>query len=58
MRDEILGMIRHSLTYLGGTLVTHGFMTASDLNITAGAITTLVGIAWSVIEKRLNRDKK
>ena len=50
--DETLGLIRHVLTYAGGTLVTNGFLSASDMQLVVGAVITLMGIGWSVYEKR------
>lgn len=50
--DMILGLIRHVLTYGGGYLTAQGL--ASDSEITAGvsAVITLVGLAWSIIDKK------
>jgi len=50
----VLGLVaRHFLTVLGGFLVAKGYFAADDQSLTAltGALTTLGGIAWSVIQK-------
>lgn len=52
VKDMILGMVRHSLTTGGGALVASGYLGASDLQAGVGAIITLIGIVWSVIQKR------
>lgn len=52
MQAAILGVIRHVLTALGGGLVASGTLSGDDLNLAIGAISTLVGIAWSVVAKR------
>lgn len=52
MQAAIAGIIRHILTALGGGLVASGTLSGDDLNAAIGAITTLVGIAWSVFAKR------
>ena len=52
MHAAIMGIIRHVLTALGGGLVVSGTLSGDDMNAAIGAITTLVGIAWSLIEKR------
>lgn len=51
-RDAILGLVRHILTTAGGVLASKGAIGESDAEIAAGAIVTLVGIIWSVLEKR------
>lgn len=48
----ILGLIRHILTTVGGAGITNGLLSDSDLQAAVGAIITLVGIAWSIYEKR------
>ena len=52
MQAAIMGVIRHLLTALGGGLVASGTLSGDDMNAAIGAITTLVGIAWSVFSKR------
>lgn len=49
--DKTLGLVRHILTFVGGYLVTSGFLTESNLNAGIGAIATLIGVVWSVIDK-------
>lgn len=52
MQAAIAGILRHVLTALGGGLVASGTLSGDDLNAAIGAITTLVGIGWSVFSKR------
>lgn len=52
MKDMILGIVRHVLTAAGGTLAGNGVLTDADANVAAGAIITLLGIAWSVWDKK------
>lgn len=51
MQAVILGIIRHALTTSGGALVTTGYLTNSDVEAGIGALITLAGIAWSVVNK-------
>jgi hypothetical protein len=51
-KEQILGILRHTLTTVGGVLVTRGYIDDSMLIEGAGAIVTLVGIVWSIISKR------
>ena len=49
--DKTLGLVRHILTFVGGYLVTSGYLTESALNTGIGALVTLIGVVWSVIDK-------
>jgi hypothetical protein len=49
--EKTLGIIRHALTFGGGFLVTSGYLTESTLETGIGAIVTLIGVIWSVIDK-------
>lgn len=56
MQMIIASVVRHALTTVGGGLIVNGTMGSSDLEAIIGAATTIVGVIWSVIEKR-NRSK-
>jgi hypothetical protein len=52
MKDQVLGLVRHALTFVGGIIVTKGLI---DENLSAeviGGIMTLVGAAWSIFSKK------
>ena len=51
-RAQLLGIVRHILTTLGGGLILSGTLTEIELSDAVGAVITLVGIAWSVYSKR------
>lgn len=51
-RDSILGLLRHALTTAGGALVAQGGISDSEVTAVAGSIVTIVGVLWSVAEKR------
>lgn len=51
-KETILGVIRHILTFGGGFLVTKGLADAGMVESIVGALTTLVGVVWSIAEKR------
>lgn len=51
-RDAILGVVRHVLTFGGGFLVTQGTLDDATVQTAVGAIVTLVGVIWSVVQKR------
>lgn len=51
-REAILGVVRHVLTTAGGYLAGSGVLNASEVEAAAGAITVLVGVVWSIFDKR------
>ena len=51
-KDQLLGILRHTLTVLGGILVTRGYIDDSMLAEGAGIITSLVGFIWSMASKK------
>lgn len=51
-KEQVLGIVRHGLTFVGGLLVTKGLMDAGMVEEVMGAVVTLVGAVWSVIVKK------
>jgi hypothetical protein len=51
-KDQLLGIVRHSLTFIGGILIMRGLVDESTLTEITGGIMTLVGAAWSIINKK------
>lgn len=51
MKEKTLGIIRHALTFIGGVLVTQGILDDALFLELSGAVMTLVGGVWSVIDK-------
>ncbi len=58
MLQIISTLVRHALTLAAGGLITDGTLTDSDVQVVSGAITTVVVIAWSIIEKKYFSEKK
>jgi hypothetical protein len=50
-REQVLGIVRHTLTFVGGIIVTKGLIDESTLTEIVGAAVTLTGAIWSVITK-------
>ncbi len=46
-QDQILGIVRHVLTFAGGLAVAKGMIDAETLAQASGAIITLIGVVWS-----------
>lgn len=51
-KEEILGLVRHALTFVGGVLVTKGLLEAGLMQDAIGAVMTLTGVVLSVFNKR------
>lgn len=50
-QEQVLGIVRHALTFVGGILVLKGFTTDVAFLEISGLITTAVGAVWSVVSK-------
>lgn len=53
MTPAILGIARHLLTLGAGALVTYGVIDGGDAETLVGAGVAIVGVVWSVYEKRI-----
>lgn len=50
-REQVLGIVRHSLTFIGGILVMKGVIDDATAQQIIGGLVTLTGTIWSVISK-------
>ena len=50
-RDQIFGVARHVLTFLGGFLVVKGYLDDGLLNELIGGAIALAGTIWSIVDK-------
>jgi hypothetical protein len=50
-KDQIFGVARHVLTFLGGFLVVKGYLDESLLNELIGGAIALAGTIWSIVDK-------
>ncbi len=51
-KEQVLGLVRHALTFVGGILIIQGLSTEGIVNETIGAVVTAVGAVWSVIKNK------
>lgn len=51
-KDAILGIVRHVLTFGGGYIAAKGMVDQALVNEAIGAAMTLIGIVWSVTQKK------
>jgi hypothetical protein len=51
-KERILGVVRHTLTFVGGVLIMKGLIDEVVATEIIGGVITLVGTIWSVFEKK------
>ncbi len=51
-KEKVLGLIRHTLTFVGGLLVAKGAIDEATATEVVGAVVTLIGGIWSVLVKK------
>jgi hypothetical protein len=51
MKDQVLGLIRHTLTFVGGIVVAKGLVDDVLFQEILGGVMTLIGGIWSVTSK-------
>ena len=52
MKNQVLGLIRHTLTFVGGIIVAKGLVDDVMFQEILGGVMTLVGAIWSVASKK------
>jgi hypothetical protein len=50
-KEKVLGIVRHTLTFVGGVIVAKGFIQETASEELIGGIMTLIGVLWSIIDK-------
>lgn len=50
-KEQVLGVLRHTLTFVGGLLIARGVVDAAVATEITGAVLTLTGAIWSIIVK-------
>jgi hypothetical protein len=51
-KEQVLGLVRHALTFVGGILVMVGVATDAITSEAIGAVVAAVGAVWSVIKNK------
>lgn len=49
---QVLGIVRHLLTFAGGLIVAKGVADAATVETIVGSVATLVGAVWSILAKK------
>lgn len=50
-KEQLLGIVRHVVTFIGGVLVMKGLVDDSLVQEILGGATTLAGAIWSIVHK-------
>jgi hypothetical protein len=50
-KEQLLGIVRHAVTFIGGILVMKGIIDDSIVQEILGGVTTLAGAIWSIVDK-------
>ena len=50
-KEQVLGAIRHALTFVGGVLVTKGLIGEGLVIEIIGSVIAVAGIVWSLVDK-------
>jgi hypothetical protein len=50
-KEQILGIARHALTFIGGILVMRGIVDETIVTEIVGGVMTLTGAVWSIVAK-------
>jgi hypothetical protein len=50
-QTQVLGIVRHILTFGGGILVAKGLLDEGMVAEISGAVITLIGAIWSIVAK-------
>lgn len=51
-KEQILGIVRHALTFVGGIFVMKGLVDETTINEIIGGAMTLTGAIWSIVAKK------
>jgi heme A synthase len=51
MQSAVIALLRHLLTFIGGTLVAKGILDATALTELIGAIISILSVTWMAVSK-------
>jgi hypothetical protein len=50
-KEQVLGIVRHVLTFVGGVVIAKGFLEEGVVAEIIGGTLTVVGAVWSIVDK-------
>ena len=51
-KEQVLGIIRHTLTFVGGILIARGLVDETMVTEIVGSACTITGAIWSIVVKK------
>lgn len=51
-REQVLGIIRHVLTFAGAIVITKGLVDQGTVDMIIGSAVSLTGAIWSIVAKK------
>lgn len=57
MKDTILSIIRHGLTFVGGFIAAKGLINESTVAELAGGVPAFIGLVWGAVDEYLAAKK-
>jgi hypothetical protein len=51
-KEQVMGIVRHALTFIGGIVVMKGLVDETVVTEVIGSVMTLVGTVWSILDKK------
>jgi hypothetical protein len=51
-KESVLGVLRHILTFGGGLAVAQGHIDEASMMELVGAVITIAGVTWSILQKK------
>jgi hypothetical protein len=50
-KEQIQGIVRHTLTFIGGLFIMNGLSDETIINELIGSTMSLIGLVWSIASK-------
>ena len=57
MKAAVIALLRHLLTFIGGTLVAKGIIDAATLTEIIGSVIALISVGWMTLDKSKEQTK-
>ena len=51
-KEQVLGLVRHTLTFVGGVLIAKGLITEQLTQEIIGGVITITGAIWSLLKNK------
>ena len=58
MKSAVIALLRHLLTFIGGTLVANGIIDTATLTEIIGSVLTVLSVGWMALDKTQGEPNK